>query len=171
MLREDLGLEPLLSLEAPGEAEREALAELLPALVGAGIHHQVIAADIVGDVLVETGFEPSHTIELVRLVIDRRGVGSTTKVIAGYSALFHPCDDFPLQEVAGAVRGLFANTSAIFVEALVAKTQAIGGRDHFALEIGKEQLPVAFFGKPLPELFVVFVCADRAFETSCRCLR
>ena len=84
-------------LEAVAQADGEALAEFLPAGIGAGVDDEIITADVIGDFFVELRFEPPDTAERMRGVVDACRMWRATEVVAGHATLFHPFDDFPLE--------------------------------------------------------------------------
>ena len=81
-------LVPLAVLEAPTETEGEAFADFLPEFVGAWIDDKVVAADVIGNMFVETRFEPSNTVKGMSSVIYATRVWRAAKVVAFYALIF-----------------------------------------------------------------------------------
>lgn len=83
-------------LEAPGEAGDDALAVGSPKFVGACANDDIVAADIIGNMLVKAGFKPADTVKGVIRIVNFGRVRATAKIIARDTSFFHPFDDFPL---------------------------------------------------------------------------
>lgn len=127
-------LVPVLVLERAREADDEAFTYEGPETVGEWANRQVVGADVIGDLFVEAGLESSEAIVGVRFVDDLVARRCATEVIACDAVVFHPFDNFPLEEVARSVGSSLTDAGAIFVGAFVAEISTKCASDDFALE-------------------------------------
>ena len=153
-------LKPLSFLEAIAQTDGESLTELLPTCVGTRIDDDIVTTDIVSDFFIELGFELTDAVKMIFRVVRIARMRGSTEVITLDTAFLHPFNDFPLHEVARAVRDFISEAGAILVKSFAAEEHTICRGHDSTLVFGKKEAPVARTSKAFPKGSVVVIATE-----------